>query len=175
MEPDELELLFSLAAAAPADTSVVEIGTYRGRATIALALGSRQGAGVPVYTFDPHLPFVGPRGGVFGPADQAQLYANLAAAGVGQDVFVVCLDSRAVARNWPGPGVSVLFVDGDHDSDAVWDDFWSWRPHLVDGAFVAFDDVDHNGVASAVDALLGLGQLRPEGRVGKVAWFRVGS
>jgi predicted O-methyltransferase YrrM len=173
MSPDELEVLYALAARAPGDGAVVEIGTYRGRATVALALGAGDGGGSPVYTFDPHLPFVGPRGGVFGPVDQASLYANLATAGVGERVFVVSLDSRAVARVWPGGPVGLLFIDGDHNAEAVWDDFWSWRPHLPVGATVAFDDVDHDGVATTVDSLLAVGCLVPEGRVGKVAWFRV--
>ena len=174
MGVDELGLLAFLAAAVPADRAVVEVGNYRGRSTVALALGSRSGAGAPVYSIDPHTSFVGPRGGTFGPPDQRALYENLTRTGVGEEVFVVALGSPAVARSWAGPRVGLLFVDGDHRAEAVWEDVWSWWPHLADDAVVAFDDVDYDGVARVVDALVALGQLTAEGRTGKVGWFRTG-
>jgi hypothetical protein len=172
----ELQLLAQLASEGPADAAIVEIGTYRGRSTVALAIGSRAGHGPPVYTFDPRHHFVGPRGGkAFGPPDQAALYGNLAevANGIGETVFVVSLDSRLVARAWSQP-VSLLFVDGDHARHAVAGDFWAWRPHLQTDALVAFDDTDYEDVDAVVQSLVALGELVPVEQVGKVAVFGLG-
>ncbi len=167
---EEAALLMRLAAEVPAGAVAVEIGNYRGRSTVALALGAARGAGGQVVSVDPHLPFVGPRGGRFGHEDQAHLYANLTRAGVGAHVSVVCLGSRAVATAWEGPPVGLLFIDGDHRYDAVRGDFLAWAPHLAEGARVAFDDCDYVDVARLVEEVEASGALRRGGRAGKVCW-----
>lgn len=170
---EEAALLLELAAAVEPGLAIVEIGNYRGRSTVALALGAARGACVQVYSIDPHLEFVGPRGGRFGPQDQAHLYANLTRAGVGAQVNVVGLDARAVAAAWPGPRVGLLFVDGDHRYEAVRADFERWEPHLAAGAKVVFDDGDYPDVARALAELELAGRLIGKGEVGKVHWFEV--
>ena len=49
---------------------IIEVGTYRGRATVFLGKGSMNGFNVPVYAVDPHKPFTGVLGGKFGPKDR---------------------------------------------------------------------------------------------------------
>lgn len=168
---EEAALLLDLAAAVPAREAVVELGNYRGRSTVALALGSRAGAGAQIYSVDPHVEFTGPRGGHFGRADQAHLYANLARTGVGAWVSVVGLDSRRVAGAWDGPRVGLLFVDGDHRYESVRADFEAWRPHLAPGARVAFDDCDFADVARLVAERCAAGELALRARAGKVAVY----
>lgn len=168
---EEAALLMALAAEVPAGAVTVEIGNYRGRSTVALALGAARGAGGQVVSVDPHLPFVGPRGGRFGHEDQAHLYANLTRAGVGAQVSVVCLGSRAVAAGWEGPPVGLLFIDGDHRYEAVRGDLVAWAPHLAAGARVAFDDCDFADVARFVAEIEATGALRVAGRAGKVCWL----
>jgi predicted O-methyltransferase YrrM len=168
---EEIELLLERAAAVTALQGMVEIGNYRGRSTVALALGARRGSGAPLYSIDPHHPFVGPRGGRFGPEDQAALYANLTRAGVGAQVHVVALESRAVAASWSGPALGLLFIDGDHRYDAVRADFTAWRPHLSPGAAVLFDDCDFADVARCVRECVANGELLARGVVGKVGCF----
>lgn len=169
---DEAALLIALAAAVPAGEAIVELGNYRGRSTVALALGARAGAGPQVTSVDPHHPFTGPRGGSFGPADQQHLYANLARCCVGDKVRVVGLDSTSVARAWSGPPVGLLFVDGDHRYEAVRADLDAWRPHLAvgsGGALVALDDCDYADVARLIEERTRAGELHAVGRIGKVA------
>jgi len=167
----EIELLLDLAARVPAAHAIVEIGNYRGRSTVALALGARRGGGAQVYSIDPHVEFIGPRGGRFGREDQAHLYANLARLGVGAQVSVIGLDSRSVAAAWTGQDVGLLFVDGDHRYESVSADIRAWRPYLAPGALVAFDDCDYPDVVRLVRALVSAGELVPRGSAGKVAWF----
>src|SRR4026209_608856 len=50
----EGELLFRLAAACPPDLAVVEIGSWKGKATVWLASGVRSSTGTLVFAIDPH-------------------------------------------------------------------------------------------------------------------------
>lgn len=83
--------LMELARDSKPKTAIVEIGTYRGRSTAALAFGSLMGGRNRVYAVDPHEEFVGVLGGQFGSHDQAELYRNLVMADIGEVVAVVCL------------------------------------------------------------------------------------
>jgi predicted O-methyltransferase YrrM len=171
LAPEEIRLLIGCAARVPAAAAIVEIGNYRGRSTVALALGARRGRRAQVYSIDPHAEFVGPRGGSFGREDQAHLYANLTRAGVGAGVNVVSLGSLEIAATWSGPAVGLLFVDGDHRYEAVRADFEAWRRHLSPGAMVLFDDCDFADVARLVRERSLAGELVDRGATGKVRWF----
>jgi MMP 1-O-methyltransferase len=164
--------LMRLAAATPAEELIVEIGTYRGRSTVALALGARRGLCRRIYAVDPHIEFVTPTGTRFGPDDQAVLYRNLVRMGVGDLVYSVSLPSAVVARGWPDRNVGLLLLDGDHRYEAVRDDVNGWLPHLVDDAVIVFDDIDWLGVERVVSELVEAGTITQEGRMGKLAWFR---
>jgi MMP 1-O-methyltransferase len=173
---DQAELLVRLAGRVERDQAIVEIGNYRGRSTVALALGAKLGHGAQIYSVDPHLDFTGPRGGRFGREDQQHLYANLARAGVGALVSVVGLPSHAVAESWRGPRVGLLFIDGDHRYEAVRADFAAWQPHLAPGAIVAFDDSDFADVARAIAELeRAPAQLVVRGATGCVRWLENGA
>ena len=120
----EADLLTRLAGEVE-DGCIVEIGSFRGMSTIALA----QGARVPVYAIEPHEEFVGVLGGRFGPADRRAFFANLLKAGVVERVRLVNLSSEVVAPGWQLP-VGLLWIDGDHRYEAVRRDFECWEPHL---------------------------------------------
>ena len=112
---------------------IVEVGSYRGMSTIALAKGAR----VPVYAIEPHEHFTGILGGTFGPDDRRAFFENLLRAGVVEQVRLVNLSSEVVAPAWQLP-VCLLWIDGDHRYEAVRRDFASWEPHLR--GKVAFHD-----------------------------------
>jgi hypothetical protein len=112
---------------------IVEVGSWRGMSTIALAKGAR----VPVYAIEPHEEFTGVLGGAFGPADRRAFFENLLGAGVVEQVRLVNLSSEVVAPGWQLP-VGLLWIDGDHRYEAVRRDFESWEPHLH--GKVAFHD-----------------------------------
>jgi len=155
VSPKELLVLMDLASQVRRGHVIVEIGTYRGRSAVALALGSRLGCGGRVYAVDPHLEFRGAKGGQFGPQDMAALYANLDRAGVGELVAVACLPSTAVAKTWPEQNVGLLWLDGDHSYEGVRSDFDAWFPHVVSGGTVVFHDVDAPGVGPRTQAWAG--------------------
>lgn len=176
----EAELLVWLASQVPAEQVIVEIGSYRGRSAIALALGSLLGNGVRVYAVDPHLDFTGVKGGEFGPSDMARLYRNLDVAGVGRIVAVVALPSVMIGRAWfesdEWNNVGLLWIDGDHRYEAVRDDFETWAPCVAVGGWLAFHDSLAPGVGRLLAEIDGLAGFEKKGLCRQVTWYqRVGS
>ena len=171
MDKGELRVLYTLACGVDAGLDVVEIGSYRGNSTIALARGAAAGNRVRVYAIDPHVHFIGPKGGIYGPADQAALYRNITKHGVGELVAIVCLPSGAVAKSWTGQSVGLLWIDGDHRYESVRLDLDSWYPHVVSGGIIAFHDSDDEGVRRTIGEAIDAGKVERLGREGALSWF----
>ncbi|HUJ10135.1 MAG TPA: class I SAM-dependent methyltransferase [Verrucomicrobiae bacterium] len=172
VSPNELRILIELAKKVPASNVIVEIGTYRGRSAVALALGAQLGSGARVYAIDPHVTFKGVKGGQFGPPDMAALYANLAKAGVGETVAVVCLPSLIPAQAWRGRDVGLLWLDGDHSYEGVRADFDAWFPLVIHDGMVAFHDVDAPGVKQLLNEVARDGRVEFVGNVERLSWLR---
>lgn len=134
----EVSLLYELAKQAR-NGCIVEVGSYRGRSTVALGLGSMHGNRVPVFAIEPHEDFRGVLGGQFGPEDRGAFFQAMLDTACYQVVRLVNLSSEVVAAQWTKP-VGLLWIDGDHSYDGVKRDFSCWSPHLADDATVAFDD-----------------------------------
>jgi len=135
---EECDLLYGLAAQIVTGC-IVEIGSYRGRSTVALALGSMAGARVPVYAIEPHERFTGVLGGQFEPTDRTEFFKNMVRADVAEIVRLVNLSSEVVTPGWSEP-VGMLWIDGDHRYPAVKRDFDCWASFLIPQAIVAFHD-----------------------------------
>jgi predicted O-methyltransferase YrrM len=125
---EEGEALYELARACTGKGVIVEIGSWKGKSTVCLALGSREGASVPVYAVDPHADY---RFGDF--------KTNVERAGIAELVRPVASLSQAAADGFEEP-IEFLFVDGSHEYDLVLEDFEKWVPKVVDGGWVAFHD-----------------------------------
>lgn len=166
----EAELLYRLAAHLGAG-GIVEIGAWRGKSAIALALGARANPLKPsVHCVEPHARFTGVYGGEFGPQDRTAFYKAMLESGCSEDVALVNLPSSAAAPDWPSK-VGLLFIDGDHDEAAVEADVALWGPHLVDGGYIAFDDAfdPEVGPARVIARLLASGSYVHAEAVGKIA------
>jgi len=144
--------LMRLASEVPAEASIVEVGSYRGRSTTALALGSK---GAPVFAIEPHEAFAGIYGGEFGPADRRAFFENLLRAGVVERVRLVNLSSEVVSQGWSRP-IGLLWIDGDHSLEGARRDFDAWRPFLQPGGVLAFHDAldPAGGPAQLIETLL---------------------
>lgn len=135
----EAGLLFDAAAAAPAGQAVVEIGSFAGKSTVALALGARSGAGARVHAVDPHTGS-SETVAVTGFLDTFGLFkANLERHGAAGQVDVVRDFSVSAAARFERP-VAFLFLDGAHGYRAVRDDYESWFAKVVEGGLIAFHD-----------------------------------
>jgi len=145
----EAMLLFELAAQAR-EGCIVEIGSFHGRSTTALALGSQSGHGAAVYAVDPHEIFSGLLGGRFTPEDRVTFFENMLRTGCAATVRLINLPSTTVCKAWDQP-IDLLWIDGDHSYEVVNSDFWDWVPHLTPGGRVALHD--------ALDPELGVGQV----------------
>ena len=125
---EEGEALYELAKQCSGRGVIVEIGSWKGKSTICLGLGSRAGSGVRIYAIDPHTEH---RFGDF--------RANVERAGIHDLVTPIPSLSQPAADDFHEP-IELLFVDGSHEYDLVLDDFEKWVPKVVDGGWVAFHD-----------------------------------
>ncbi len=141
---DEAKCLYELAQVASAEGVIVEIGSYLGLSSIALAKGSSRSRRIPVFAIDPHE-YVDPGGPVgrgewsYVSRDNDAFIKNLVLGGVGDIVRPINLLSWAVAPGWDKP-ISLLWIDGNHGYEAVRRDFIDWAKFVVEGGFIAFHD-----------------------------------
>ena len=54
---EEGQALYDLARACTGKGVIVEIGSWKGKSTVCLGLGSQEGSSVPVYSIDPHADY----------------------------------------------------------------------------------------------------------------------
>jgi MMP 1-O-methyltransferase len=125
---EEGEALYDLARACTGKGVIVEIGSWKGKSTICLGLGSRAGASLPVYAVDPHADY---RFGDF--------RTNVERAGIADLVRPIASLSQPAADQFEEP-IELLFVDGSHEYELVLEDFEKWVPKVVEGGWVAFHD-----------------------------------
>jgi predicted O-methyltransferase YrrM len=154
----EAQLLYT-AAQTVKDGCIVEVGSYLGRSTAALALGTRAGFYVPVYAVDPHESFRGILGGNFGSADRTIFMQNMLRLEITDVVRMVSLSSEYITASWPDV-VGLLWIDGDHRYKAVKRDLACWLPHLRPNATVVFHDATDPriGPLHVIDELLATAQ-----------------
>ena len=176
--------LWHLAAYGPAVGHIVEIGSYAGLSTACLALGSSTAARERVIAVDrfSSTPDTHPRvpaeallpGGL-----RRFMEANLEKAGIREHVEIHEGDSAHIGRSWNAGPVRLLFIDGDHSTSGITNDYDSWTPHLAPHGLLVFHDVG-NSREPAVEAfyrshvlgsgawreLLGVASLRVVQRVG---------
>ena len=172
----QAERLRERAATVTAGGLVVEIGSFRGRSTIAMA--SVLGDGARLVAIDPHA------GGDRGPqeiapeadrgdADHAAFVANLEAAGVSDRVEHVRLESSS-AHGSVRDEIDVLYVDGAHRFGPARDDLVRWGARVRDGgAMLVHDSFSSIGVTLATLSAITLGSSwRYVGRTGSLAEYR---
>lgn len=129
----EARALYDAARACTGRGVILEIGSWRGKSTICLASGSRDGAGMPVYSVDLH-------------SDKSfqRFVANLERTGLTELVRPIRASSQDEAVEVAEP-IELLFVDGAHDDVGVRADFDRWVPQVVEGGLVFFHDTVWHG------------------------------
>jgi predicted O-methyltransferase YrrM len=150
----DLVLLYLLARDLAGPGVTLEIGSYKGLGTAALAYGAREGGHEDVHTVDPHT---GDRqaletAGVERLASQEDFHRNIAEAGIADIVVAYAVTSEELAARWTGTPIRFLFVDGWHSYDAVRSDLLNWVPLVTASGAVLVDDyANYPEVAQAVD------------------------
>lgn len=125
------------------NSTIVEIGSWKGKSTYCLAKGLRSGT---VYAIDP---FDGS-----GEPGSFELYQQSKGTTPLLDQFTRSMTERGVIhkiRTLVGPSerfagqitsIDLLFIDGDHSMEACSRDFENYAPSLASGGFLLFHDFD---------------------------------
>jgi hypothetical protein len=132
------------------NVTVVEIGSWKGRSTIALGLGANARGNGTVFAIDPHT---GSREliEIYGPVDTYGSFLwNVERAGVSHVVTPLRETSHQARTRFSDGSVHVMFVDGSHEYEDVRQDIDDWTPALADGALVSFNDPSAGGVYRAL-------------------------
>lgn len=148
--PDEAEYIASLAKKVPAESNIVEIGSFCGRSTISLIFGSQKGTKPVVHSVDPHLGLKG-----IHPESTLPLFVNnLQRRNLLQYVVIHIYHSEDLAKTWDAGKVTLLFIDANHSFESVNKDFTLWCKHLMDGALVVFHDFPQEGPNKLIREIL---------------------
>lgn len=155
--------LFDVASQLPADSSVVELGAYKGRSTICLAQSGRRVVSVDHWSGEPGLPKVpgvypDHRDGFY----RRQYEENLDKWVPGWRGFVFPYSGSssdaelAAAIASAFAPIGMVFIDADHKLAAVRADFATWAPLVPVGGIVALHDQHWLGPATVIrDAVEG--------------------
>lgn len=174
--PDQLVRVAARAAAVPAGGRIVEIGSFRGRSTIAIARAAP--AGTEILAIDPHAGNDrGPQeiqGFAEAAAEDSEVFlANLDRAGVRDRVSYIRRFSHEALGDVSGP-VDLLHIDGAHRFGPARDDIRRWGARVVPGGSMLIHDAFSSvGVTAAIAAeLLFTGRWRYAGRSRSLAEYR---
>jgi GT2 family glycosyltransferase len=132
------EAAFRHAHATP-ELAAVEIGSWKGRSTVALATGLKRGGAGLLHAVDPHEG-MNTHALMNEESTWATLRENVRDAGVESYVRVVRDLSTCASARFSEQSVGLLFLDGSHRYEDVLGDIEAWLPRLADGATVAFHD-----------------------------------
>jgi predicted O-methyltransferase YrrM len=154
---------------------IVEIGSFRGRSTIALALAAPEG--VEIVAIDPHsgvdrAPQESTLNLEVGAEDAEVFASNLRRFGVTDRVNHIQKESLRALDDVPRP-VDVLFIDGAHGFRAARQDIIFYGALVPDGGtMLIHDSFSSLGVTLALMAtLFASGRFRYAGRTGSLAVY----
>ena len=136
LTPAEVDCLFQLGQFNQSQGAIVEIGSWKGKSTVALARGSAKKTQEKIYAIDPHS--ILPQERYFEDT-KSEFLANVARAGVKDRVIPLIMTSQEAAKGWNQP-IRLLWIDGDHRYKAAKLDFTLWEPFLVEGGILAMHD-----------------------------------
>jgi predicted O-methyltransferase YrrM len=133
---EEVDFLYRLGQVNHCQGVIVEIGSFKGKSTIALARGAAASHRAKVYAIDPHR--IQPEEGYLEDTE-AEFFANIKKGGVDEQVVPMIMTSEAAAKGWDKP-VRLLWIDGDHRYEPSKLDFTLWEPYVVNGGIIAMHD-----------------------------------
>lgn len=173
LQENEARFLGTLAACTPAQGTIMEIGSFKGKSTVMLATVAARYGQPPVVAIDPHagLSYLGTPTPHQDPTYN-EFLASIKSAGVEAHVEIWRAFSRDVAGQWNRP-IRLLWIDGDHSYRGCKEDFDLFSPYLADGAVVALHDSLNpfeGPIRVFVEEILRSDRFGPSGFVHSIAW-----
>jgi len=180
---DQVVALYDLARDLPNSHPVaVEIGSFLGKSSLVIAKGMNGKSNPVLYCIDPfNADSDAPSTGVLSKIAMSlpvslldQFIANMTKHGVYRTVRTLVGYSHEFAATFP-EAIDFLFVDGNHDYEAVLKDFEDWRRHLKPGGIMALHDVDFSpwGSPRGDEDHVGPGLVAKERIVNNPCWSEV--
>jgi SAM-dependent methyltransferase len=158
--------LCETAGRVPADGTIVEIGSWKGRSTASLMTGF---LGNRLYSVDLWMGTAGPyEGGYTNAGDAAyQEFVKNMMFYVGRVPNILHCDSLKAARVFDDASVDVVFHDANHSADAVENDVRAWIPKLKpDGILCGHDWTGkENSVQNGLARLFPLNLVQTSGDI----------
>jgi predicted O-methyltransferase YrrM len=172
---EQVHQLWHSASALPPKGLIVEIGSFRGRSTVALALAAPEG--VEIVAIDPHSgadrapqeTSLNPQAG----AEDAQAFAdNLRRFGVTDRICHIPKPSSDALGD-VSRQVDLLFIDGRHEFRAAREDILGYGDLVAEGGTVLIhDSFSSIGVTLAlISTLFSSGRFRYRGRTGSLSVY----
>lgn len=167
----EADRLTDLARRLSISGAIVEVGSYHGKSTAALAYGASDER--TVFAVDPFTAYFGESENgshqYEGNKDREIFEHNLKRVGLWVRVVHIALPSTHAASEWRYGGIAMVFIDACHDYASVKADIEAWRGLLQVGGLIVLHDANETGVQRAIDELSG---FAVEGREGWLCWLR---
>ncbi len=129
---------------------VVEIGSWKGKSTIALSQGSKNGAHIEIYSVDHH------HGSEEHLEKKKKVYTlkdfkkNIEKYEMDDIVIPLVKTSSQAAKNFKKK-IELLFIDGDHTYKSVKQDLKLWFPKVIVGGVIALHDNYWDGPRKVID------------------------
>jgi hypothetical protein len=121
---------------------IVEIGSWKGRSTVCLAQGAKDGSRSKVWAIDPHVGSMGYLR-LLGSKDTfGEFKKNIKELEAEKLVEILRFRSWEVAGDFKEE-IDFLLIDGDHSLWGVGRDWRDWWPKLKEGGTTAFHDSWH--------------------------------
>lgn len=134
--------LYNIAKKIKTGNLIVEVGSWKGKSTICLGNGSKDGNNAKIFAIDPHTGS-SEHQKMFGKVDTFEEFKeNINRAGVSEFVEPVRETSENAAKNF-NQKIEFAFIDGAHEYSFVKLDFNLWFPKVMNGGFLAFHDSWH--------------------------------
>jgi hypothetical protein len=158
MPARELALLYGIALSMPANPLVVELGSFKGRSSVAICEGLSRVADPRFVAIDPWLRIRMADDELYEPdsPDVDHVYRRFL-RNLEPYVFVepMRMTSIEASHAFADESVDWLFVDADHGFGAVRADLCAWYPKIKSGGLISGHDHSHFGVRWAVASYFG--------------------
>jgi len=164
----EAAFLYHAARSCTGPGEIVEIGSFKGKSTVCLGLGSSAGRRVLISAIDPHETEEQAAHNA-GASTLPVFERNIARAGIADLVTQIPEYSAVVGSRWNRP-IALLWIDGDHSYTAALQDAALFAPWVVDGGVVAFHDATQGDLPRVVRKVFGEAQYSALGIVDSIVY-----